>query len=148
MEQPLLKVNERSTRDRLNLLMKRFKRNHNKEKRASGIEVEEDDELDKGLRDIVELFDDSEKILKEDNAAKKEKLELEASQAEELRLNSLENFGQTEPSKGEESSSKEPKKRRSSNMIGFLREKNAQENEFRQQELDLKRKKMRKTFRL
>ena len=149
MEQPLLKVNERSTRDRLNLLMKRFKRNDNKEKRASGIEVEEDDELDKGLRDIVELFDDSEKIFKEDNAAKKEKLELEASQAEELRLNSLENFGQTKPSKGEESSSKEPKKRRSSNdMIGFLRKKNAQENEFRQQELDLKRKKMRKTFRL
>ena len=70
MEQPLLKVNERSTRDRLNLLMKRFKRNDNKEKRASGIEVEEDDELDKGLRDIVELFDDSEKILTE-NAAKK-----------------------------------------------------------------------------
>ena len=31
------------------------------------------------------LFDDSEKILKEENAAKKQKLELEASQAEELR---------------------------------------------------------------
>ena len=27
MEQPLFKVNERSTRDRLNLLMKKFKRN-------------------------------------------------------------------------------------------------------------------------
>ena len=27
-------------------------------------------------------------------------------------------------------------------MIGFLREKNAQENEFRQQELDLKRQEM------
>ena len=49
MEQPLFKVNERSTRDRLNLLMKKFKRNDNEEKRASGIEVEEDGELDKGL---------------------------------------------------------------------------------------------------
>ena len=39
MEQPLFKVNERSTRDRLNLLMKNFKRNDNEEKRASGIEV-------------------------------------------------------------------------------------------------------------
>ena len=54
--------------------------------------------------------------------------------------NYVETFGQTKARKGEESSSKEPKKRRSSNdMIGFLREKNTQENEFRQQELDLKR---------
>ena len=57
------------------------------------IEVQEEGELDKGLRDIVKLLDDSEKILKEENAAKKQKLELDASQAEELRLNSLETFG-------------------------------------------------------
>ena len=56
-------------------------------------------------------------------------------------MNSLETFGQTKTRKREESSSEEPKKRRSSNdMIGFLREENAQQNEFRQQKLDLKRK--------
>ena len=75
------------------------------------IEVEEEGELDKGLRDIGKLFDDSEKILKEENAAKKQKLELRASQAEELRLNSLETFGQTKTRKGEENSSEKPKKR-------------------------------------
>ena len=140
MERPLFEVNERSTKDRLNLLMKKFKRNDNEEKRASGIEVE--GELDKGLRDIVVLFNDSE-ILKEENAAKKQKLELEASQAKELRLNSLETFGHTKARKGEESSSEEPKKRRSSSyMIGFLREKNTQGDEFRQQEIDLKRQEM------
>ena len=68
------------------------------------IEVEEEGELDKGLRDIVELFNDNEKILKEENAAKKQKLELEPSQAEELPLNSLETFGHTKARKGEESS--------------------------------------------
>ena len=89
--------------------------------------------MDVDFRDIVELFDDGEKILKEKNSAKKQKLELKASQAEELRLNSLENFGQTKSRKGEESSSKEPKNQWSSNdMIGFLREKNAQKNNFRQ----------------
>ena len=124
-------------------MIKKFKRNDNEEKRAFRIEVEEEGELDEGLRDIAELVDDSEKILKEENAAKKQKFELEASQAEELRLNSLETFGQTKARKGEESSSEEPKKPRSSNdMIGFLREKNSQENEFRQQELDLKRQEM------
>ena len=45
--------------------------------------------MDVDFRDIVELFDDGEKILKEKNSAKKQKLELKASQAEELRLNSL-----------------------------------------------------------
>ena len=64
--------------------------------------------------------------------SKETKLELKASQAEELRLNSLETFGQTKSRKGEESSSKEPKNQWSSNdMIGFLREKNAQKNNFR-----------------
>ena len=65
------------------------------EKLTSGIEVEEEAELDKGLGDIIELFDDSEKIWKEENAAKKQKLELDTSQAGKLCLNSLETFGQT-----------------------------------------------------
>ena len=39
--------------------MKNFKRN-DEEKHTSGIE--EEGELDKGFRDIIELFDDSEKI--------------------------------------------------------------------------------------
>ena len=63
--------------------------------------------MDEDFRDIVELFDDGEKILKEKNSAKKQKLELE--DVEELRLNSLETFGQTKSRKGEENSSKEPK---------------------------------------
>ena len=80
MEQSLFKVSERSTRDRLKLLMKKLKRNDNEEKRALGIQVEEEGELDKDLRDIVELFDDSDKILKEENAANKQKPEMGASQ--------------------------------------------------------------------
>ena len=80
MEQSLFKVNERSTRDRLKLLMKKLKINDNEEKLPLGIQVKEEGELDKGLRHIVELFDDSEKILKEENAASKQKPELGASQ--------------------------------------------------------------------
>ena len=80
MEQSLFKVNERSTRDRLKLLMKKLKRNDNEEKRALGIQVEEEGELDKDLRDIVELFDYSDKILKKENAANKQKPEMGASQ--------------------------------------------------------------------
>ena len=71
-----------------------------------GYRGREEGELDKGLPEIVELFDDNEKILKE---AQKQKLELEALQAEELRLNSLETFGPTKARKGEESSRKNQK---------------------------------------
>ena len=74
MEQPLFKDNERSTRDSLILLMKKFKRNNNEEKRASGIEVEEEGQLDKGSRDMVELLDDSERILKEEGQQRSKNL--------------------------------------------------------------------------
>ena len=59
--------------------MKMIKRKDNEEKRVSGIKAEEEGELDKGLRDIVELFDDSKKTVKEGNTAEKQKLEQEAS---------------------------------------------------------------------
>ena len=143
MEQPKFKVNERSIRDRLKLLMNKFKKNDNAERNASGIEVGEESELDKGLRDITELFEDSERIAKVESGAKKQKLELDASQAEELRLSSLETYGQTKARKSDGGSSEESKKRRSSNdTIGFLREKSAQDNEFRQQELEIKKQEM------
>ena len=77
--------------------MKNFKRIE--EKLTSGIEVEEEGELDKGLPDIIELFDDSKKSWKGENAAKKQKLELDTSQADKLCLNSLETFGQTKARK-------------------------------------------------
>ena len=59
--------------------MKMIKRKDNEEKRVSGIKAEEEGELDKSLRDIVELFDDSKKTVKEGNTAEKQKLEQEAS---------------------------------------------------------------------
>ena len=92
----------------------KFLKNDDEEKRASCIEVDEEGELDEGVQDIVDL--------KGENAAKKQNLELEYSQAEKLCLNSRESFGQTKDRNGKGSSSEEPKKRRSSNdMIGFLR---------------------------
>jgi len=45
------------------------------------------------LRDIKELLEGSEKLHNAETAAKKQKLEEEASLAEELRQNSLETYG-------------------------------------------------------
>lgn len=92
MKQTLFKVNDRSTRDQLKLLMKKLKQNYNEERRASSSEVEEEGELAKGLRETVELFDDSEKKWKEENVLRKQKVEFDTSQTKELRLNLLETF--------------------------------------------------------
>ena len=82
----------RSTRDQLKLLMKKLKQNYNEERRASGSEVEEEGGLAKGLRETIELFDDSEKKWKEENVLRKQKVEFDTSQTKELRLNLLEPF--------------------------------------------------------
>lgn len=50
MKQTLFKVNDRSTRDQLKLLMKKLKQNYNEERRASGSEVEEEGELARSSR--------------------------------------------------------------------------------------------------
>ena len=92
MKQTLFKVNDRSTIDQLKLLMKKLKQNYNEERRASNSEVEEEGELAKGLRETVELFNDSEKKWKEENVLRKQKVEFDTSQTKELRLNLLETF--------------------------------------------------------
>ena len=65
MEQPLSRMNKHSTRDKLYLLIKKFKRNYIGEKE----EKEEDVGSDKSLRDIA--IQDSYKIWKGQNAAMK-----------------------------------------------------------------------------
>ena len=99
LEHPMFKVSDRSIRDRLNLLIKIFKKKENDERKASGIEVDDETELDKGLREIIELFDDQDKYSKQQNDLKKQKLEEEAMQAQEFRLMSLETMGQTKKTK-------------------------------------------------
>ena len=125
------RITDRSTRDRLSLLLKKFKSKEIHERQASGIDVEDESEVDQGLRGIQEKLDDSERIRNEECTAKKQKLEEETSQAEELRLSSLETYGQSKARKGESDSSNEPAElRRSSNdTIGFLREKSKERNE-------------------
>jgi len=143
LEKPAFRVHERSVRDHLNLLMKKFKKKENEEARASGIACEEENEIDKGLRDIVNLFSDHERHLQEENEQRKQKLETEAAQAEELRLNSLETFGQTRKRKSldseEESPNSSRKRRSSTDTINYLKEKSVVDAEIRKQELELKK---------
>jgi len=95
LKSPIFRVTERSVRDRLNLMMKKFKKKINDDNRASGIEVDDETELEKGIRDIIEQFEDQERLTKDESKAKKQKIVEEAAQAQEVRLMSLETLGET-----------------------------------------------------
>ena len=81
---PMFKVDDRSVRDRFRNLEKKYK-NKNKENQASRIEVAEEGELEKGLTEIIQLFEDSKKHQEERNN-KKSKEEIE----KKIRLRSFE----------------------------------------------------------
>jgi len=108
LEHPAFIVTDRSCRDHLNLLITKFKKIDNKNEKASGIEVNEETELEKGLCDIIELFNDQERITKEESQAKKKKMEEEAAKAQKFRLMSLETFGQTQKRASESSEEDSP----------------------------------------
>jgi hypothetical protein len=123
---PMYKVEDRSVRDRYKLLEKKYIRRRNELEKASGVEVPEESETEKGLGDIIQLFKDSEMQHNVEKDKKKEALENETKQAEEMRMVSMETMGESKTRKlenGEESGNS--KRRRSSDeTITYLREKN------------------------
>ena len=69
----IFRVDDRAVRAKYNLLVNFFRKNENSERRQSGIAPEEESEIDKGLRDIIEQFEESDNIHKADTFAKTQK---------------------------------------------------------------------------
>ena len=92
-----------------------------------------------GVADIVQLFKESDLRQAEQKEKKKDGMEKELADAEELRLQSLETSGETRKRKGEQDGTiKGGIRRKSVDTFDYLREKNTQELEFRKQELAFK----------
>lgn len=94
--------------------------------------------MEKGIGDMIELFKDKDLQQAEEKNKKKEVLEREASQAEELRLQSLETIGETSK-RNNEGERPSKRRRKSDDTLSYLREKNDHERELRQQEIELKK---------
>lgn len=103
-------VNQKSVRDRLKLLIQRFKRKTRKEERETGINPEET-KLDMALQEIVDLTDEANKEYEEESEKKKKKLEDDRKKAEELRQRYLETLGETRKRSPEDKMAKRKKKR-------------------------------------
>ena len=140
VEYPKFRVNQRGVRDRYTTLEKAFKKKMADEEKSSGTIPPELTDLEIGIREIIEKFEDfslhvADKDLSKQDADKKK--------AEDMRLKSLETFSETRKRSLDQDDDESPKssgKRRSSGSetMAFLRMKAEKDSELRQQELKVK----------
>ena len=138
LDHPKFKVNKRSVRDRLTLLITKHKAKMRQEENASGIDCEET-ELDQAIEEII----DKEKLADEKSSEAKKKEKEEKAAAEEHRKSAMERLGQTKKrnAEGENAGTQAKKsKRSSSDVVQYLKEKNERESDQRIEELELRKK--------
>ena len=83
-------------RDRVNLvLIKKYKKKTTDEEKASGVAVDETTELDIALEEICEKSDASDRDQQAMSEERREKIEKEKKEAEDMRAKALEKLGQT-----------------------------------------------------
>ena len=138
LDHPKFKVNKRSVRDRLSLLITKHKAKMRQEENASGINCEET-ELDQAIEEII----DKEKLADEKSSEAKKKEKEEKAAAKEHRKSAMERLGQTKKrnAEGENAGTQAKKSRRSSSdVVQYLKEKNERESDQRREELELRKK--------
>ena len=129
-------VNQKSVRDRLKLLIERFKRKTRDEERQTGLNSEET-EHDIALQNIVNLTDEANQEYEEESEKKKKKLEDDRKKAEELWQRSLETLGETRKRSPED---KVRKRKDGMETLAYLQDKCAKDFEMRRAEVDLKKR--------
>ena len=137
LDHPKFKVNKRSVRDRLTLLITKHKAKIRQEENASGIACEET-ELDQALEEII----DKEKLADEKSSEAKKKEKEEKAAAEEHRQSAMERLGQTKRRNADsETDGAQAKKSRrsSSDVVEYLREKYQRESDQRKEEMELRK---------
>ena len=136
LDHPKFKVNKRSVRDRLTLLITKHKAKIRQEENASGIACEET-ELDQALEEII----DKEKLADEKSSEAKKKEKEEKAAAEEHRQSAMERLGQTKRrnADSETDGAQAKKSRSSSDVVEYLREKYQRESDQRKEEMELRK---------
>ncbi|XP_028407855.1 nucleoporin GLE1-like [Dendronephthya gigantea] len=138
------RVNQRSVRERYNLLAREFRKKTKDEESASGIEIDDVSEIDKALEDIVEVEDAADQNQQDVTEQKLQKENKDREDAESIRLMAMETLGETQKRKLVDNKANKPVKRRSngSDAVNYLREKSAVMNEWKKEELDLQKRRL------
>ena len=143
-EEISFKVDNRAVRDRYNLLSTNLRRKLKKEEKASGIAVEMS-EVERALEELIEKEDAAEELRLE-GKMKKMADDNARVNAEDIRKKAMENLGETQKRKSEESGATPGKKRRSngSDTIRYLKEKQERMVEVETKRLEMDERKMEK----
>ena len=135
---PNFHVNKRSLRDRLNLLMTKFKAKTKDEEKASGISPEVR-EIDVLLEELCEK--EQEAGNKPTATGARKKVEQDKATAEKMQYKAMETMGQTQ--KRKQKSTGEIPAKKSRNNVGdaltYLHDKAKEEMALRKEEIDLKK---------
>ena len=100
IKSPSFKVNQRSVRERYQLLETKFKERISEENKASGINPNPQlAEIDMALQDITERFAEADRKHKQLSEEKKRKIEEDVQKAEEMRKRSMESMGESQKRK-------------------------------------------------
>lgn len=117
LDHPRFKVNKRSVRDRLTLLITKYKAKVREEENASGISCEES-ELDQALEEIVEKEKLAGEKSSETKSKEKEEKE-EKTAAEEHRKMAMERLSQTKKRKAESETSGSHAKKKQKELLWY-----------------------------
>ena len=131
-------VNKRSLRDRLNLLMSKFKAKNREEERASGISPEIQ-EIDTLLEELCEKEEEAKN--KPSTGNKTQSLQKEKATAEEMRFKAMETMGETQKRMEKTNGVVPPKKSRKStgDAIGYLQKKTEEEMALKREEIEIRK---------
>lgn len=125
----------KSLRDRLKLLLQKYKQKIKSEEIASGIDPEMT-EIDVMLEEICE----KEEVAEEEDETKKKKVKAEKESAEKMRLKAMEKLSESQKRKNSYEDARPKKSRKSiANAVGYLQEMSKQEIALRKQEIELKK---------
>lgn len=138
-EEVKFKVTQRGVRERMERLQKKQMEKKKEEESASGIAVDDVTELETLIDEII----DQEKLAEEsrDSEGALKKIEADKQTAEKMRKEAMERFGETKKrSEDEGNQGRQTKRRRSGNdVVKYLKQKAEKENQFRAEELALKK---------
>ena len=136
-------MDKRAVRDRYNNLSRELRKKIKNEEKASGIETEMTN-LENALEDLIEREDAAES----ENRAVDDRKKQDRENAADMRNRAMESLGQTKKRKESddiENEGRKLKKRSNGNAtVTYLREKNERLQEFRKEELEVKRMQLEK----
>ena len=116
-------VTSRAVRDHYKMISKKHRARMAREERATGeggVELTEDEML---LEELIDVEDETDRLMENETEAKNQRIENEKEQALEMRERAMERIGQTRKRTGETSESgATQKRRRSGEMMEWLQE--------------------------